>query len=105
DVALVSTREVEVIGVRLPRQQTSPLLIAAVIAASVVAGFAVSRGPAGVLIIALLVGCMIILPLPPSVWVGAAVVTAVVARGLVGVGVLPGYAQFVHLPLAWGALA
>jgi len=37
-------------------------------------------------------------------WVASAVSVAVTFRGLVELGLAPGYAQFAHVPLAWGAL-
>jgi hypothetical protein len=37
-------------------------------------------------------------------WVALAVIVAVGYRGLSGLHVAPGYGQFAHIPLAWGAL-
>jgi hypothetical protein len=39
----------------------------------------------------------------PTIWITYAVIVAIAFRGLVGLGVVPGYVQFAHLPLAWGA--
>jgi hypothetical protein len=42
---------------------------------------------------------------PAGIWAIAAIVAALTFRGLVTLGVLPGLATFVDIPLAWGALA
>jgi hypothetical protein len=44
------------------------------------------------------------LGIPASSWVAAALVSALVARGIVTLGLLPGAASFLDMPLAWGAL-
>src|SRR3954462_568533 len=40
-----------------------------------------------------------------ATWVAVAVAVAIGYRGLAGLHVAPGYGQFAHIPLAWGALA
>ena len=40
-----------------------------------------------------------------STWVALAVAVALGYRGLAGLHIAPGYGQFAHIPLAWGALA
>jgi hypothetical protein len=40
-----------------------------------------------------------------TIWVIGAVIVALTFRAVVGIGAVPGYVQFAHLPLAWGALS
>jgi hypothetical protein len=55
--------------------------------------------------------CMLVLAaiafvaVPASGWALAAAVAAVTFRGLSGIGLLPGMATYLDIPLAWGALA
>jgi hypothetical protein len=74
------------------------------VAASLAIGVLVVKAPP--IAFALAVGPAVILMTTrsPTVWVASAVIVAVTFRGLVELGLAPGYAQFAHVPLAWGAL-
>ena len=76
----------------------------AAFAASVTLGCAVARGPTTAFVVASLFCLPFLLALPSAAWIAAAVIVAVAFRGFIGLGLLPGYAQFLHILLAWGAL-
>ena len=93
-------REMQVLEAR-----SSWLTIVIALGFSAVAGYGASRGPAGAVVVLAPLALVVLLTMPSAAWVAAAVVTAVAFRGLVGLELIPGWAQFVHIPLAWGALA
>jgi hypothetical protein len=54
--------------------------------------------------VAVAVVALLGLAIPASSWVAAAFVAALLARGIVTLGILPGAATFLDIPFAWGAL-
>lgn len=82
-----------------------PLFEFAVIALGLVVGLTagVSLGVAIVLWVVAM--AVFAITAPAGVWAVAALVSAVLLRGLITLGVLPSLLTFVDIPLAWGALA
>ena len=74
------------------------------ITAALAIGILVVKAPPIALTLALLPAVILLATRSPTVWVASALIVAVAFRGLVELGVAPGYVQFVHVPLAWGAL-
>jgi hypothetical protein len=64
----------------------------------------VDRSPVLAFALALMPLILFLATRSATTWVASAVVVAVAFRGLVGLHIIPGYAQFIHIPLAWGAL-
>lgn len=77
--------------------------LAAMGLAGVLGALTVDAPQLAVVLVAAIVGASA-LSAPTAAWVGATVVCAVTARGLVTIGVLPSVATFIDIPLAWGAL-
>lgn len=64
----------------------------------------VVRAPTAAVALAFLPALMVMATRSPVVWVASALIGAVAFRGLVGLDVVPAFTQYLHLPLAWGAL-
>ncbi len=79
----------------------SPLI--ACVALSIALGTEVVNAPQLAFLLALFPAMILMARRSATIWVASAVSVAVLARGLVGLQLLPGYAQFAHVPLAWGA--
>jgi hypothetical protein len=75
-----------------------------VVATSVAVGAAAVRSPALALLAVVAALSAAGLAAPAGVWAGATLVSALTARGLVELNVLPGAATYLDIPLAWGAL-
>src|SRR4051794_11718275 len=75
------------------------------LALSLAIGGAVVSRPSIAFLIVLLPVVALMATRSATVWVVLAVFVAVAFRGLAGLHVAPGYGQFAHIPLAWGALA
>jgi hypothetical protein len=73
-------------------------------AASLAIGVLVVKAPPTAFALAIVPAVILMTTRSPTVWVASALIAAVTFRGLVELGVAPGYAQFAHVPLAWGAL-
>jgi len=81
----------------------SYLLVPAIIVAIAIGIFAVNA-PTAAMVLAFLPVWLLLATKPPTAWIASALIVAVVFRGLVGLELVPGYVQYVHIPLAWGAL-
>jgi hypothetical protein len=71
---------------------------------SLVMGILVVNAPLTAYALAFLPALIVMATRSPTVWVVSALIAAVAFRGLVGLEVVPGSVQYLHLPLAWGAL-
>jgi hypothetical protein len=71
---------------------------------SLVIGMLVVKAPTMAVAVAFLPAVMVMATRSPTVLVASALIAAVAFRGLVGLQVVPAFVQYVHLPLAWGAL-
>jgi hypothetical protein len=74
------------------------------IVTSLMIGVMVGRSPSIAFLIALAPAVAVLATRSATAWVALAVLVAVAFRGLAGLHVAPGYGQFAHIPLAWGAL-
>ena len=91
--------------IAIPRARLAGPPVAALGAiAAVLAGVLAVEAPAIAVLIPLLGLLVLALTVAPCYWALAAVVAAVCSRAAVAVGLLPGFAAYVDLPLAWGAL-
>lgn len=74
------------------------------IPASVAIGILAVKAPLTASALAVLPALLLMATRSPTIWVASALVVAIACRGLVGLELVPGFVQFIHLPLAWGAL-
>lgn len=74
------------------------------VAMSIALGMVLIKAPPIAFLLALAPTVILMARRSATAWVASAVIVAVAARGLVGLHLVPGYAQFAHLPLAWGAV-
>src|SRR5829696_272273 len=74
------------------------------ITSAVVLGTLVVKAPTIAIALAFAPAVLVMLTRSPTVWVASALIAAITLRGLVGLQVVPGFVQYVHIPLAWGAL-
>src|SRR4051794_32598148 len=71
--------------------------------AALLLGLLVTNSPdLAILFLALVVGTAA-LASPTAAWVATALVVALTFKGLVTLGVLPGVATYIDIPVAWGA--
>ena len=80
-----------------------PPVVALGVMAAVLAGVLAVEAPAIAVLILLLGLLVLALTVAPCYWALAAVVAAVCSRAAVSVGLLPGFAAYVDLALAWAA--
>ena len=80
-----------------------PPVVALGVIAAVLAGVLAVGAPAIAVLIPLLGLLVLALTVAPCYWALAAVVAAVCSRAGVAVDLLPGFAAYIDLPLAWGA--
>ncbi len=85
-------------------QRRLPVLELAAIATAAAVGAALSVDVGVALALWIAVMGLFALTIPATYWVVTAVVSAVLLRGLITLGVLPTLMTFVDIPLAWGAL-
>jgi hypothetical protein len=71
---------------------------------SLAVGMLVVKAPTRALALAFLPAVIVMATRSPTVWVASALIVAIAFRGLVGLELVPGYVQYLHVPLAWGAL-
>lgn len=67
-------------------------------------GVAIANAPLLAYVLAFTPAVILMATTSAAAWVACAVFVAVVSRGLVGLHLVPDFVQFLHFPLAWGAL-
>ncbi|HEX2296655.1 MAG TPA: hypothetical protein VHN37_15285 [Actinomycetota bacterium] len=85
-------------------ERFSPSWILVLLGTSLLLGVLVPVNSQVALAVAVAVLALLGLAIPASSWVAAALFAALVARGVVTLGILPGAASFLDIPFAWGAL-
>ena len=91
-------------GRPLPAQASRYIQLACCVVLSLVAGVMVVQSRPFAFAIAIAVATAVLATRSTVAWVALAVIVAVAYRGLSGLHAAPGYGQFAHIPLAWGAL-
>jgi hypothetical protein len=86
-------------------RKTNAALLGAAVALTALSGYIVVLSPTLAFVFLCGVIGFMALGAPTTLWVVAALVSAVTFPGLVGLGTLPAVATFLSIPLSWGALA